>query len=76
MSYGYNLGNSYLANKLSEDNGKLVEGVHSANSINLLANKLNIDMPICKAVNDVIYNRLDLNEAVLKLLKRPLKDEL
>lgn len=75
MSFGYNMGKSYIQNKPFENDGKLVEGVHSVKSVNRLASKLKVEMPIAKAVNDVIYNDLDLNDAIMALLSRSLKEE-
>jgi len=36
----------------------------------LLAKKYNVEMPITTVINDVLYNNLDVKEAVYKLMTR------
>lgn len=55
--------------------GQIAEGISSAPKIVLLAEYAGIEMPICSAVNDVITGQKTPQEAMLSLLKRPLKDE-
>jgi glycerol-3-phosphate dehydrogenase (NAD(P)+) len=49
----------------------LVEGVATAQSVSELANKLKVDMPICRAVNEILHKGADINLAVKELLQRP-----
>ncbi len=48
----------------------VVEGVVNAKAAYLLAQKLGVDMPITTAINDVLYNGLNVKEAVLRLMTR------
>ncbi|MCL2040146.1 MAG: NAD(P)-dependent glycerol-3-phosphate dehydrogenase [Bacteroidetes bacterium] len=56
-------------------NKVVVEGVGTTNSAYLLANKIGITLPITEQVYNVIYNGLDVNQAVLNLLDREIKNE-
>ena len=48
----------------------VVEGVVNAKAAYELSKKLNVEMPITCAINDVLYNGLDVKEAVLRLMTR------
>jgi glycerol-3-phosphate dehydrogenase (NAD(P)+) len=75
MSVGLALGEGKtleeaLAGKLS-----VAEGVQSAPAVAHLAKSLDVDLPICFAVDAIISGRLGVNEAIEMLLSRPLKSE-
>lgn len=55
--------------------GQAVEGAKSSHSISLLAERANIEMPICEAVQKVLYAGLAPEQAVKELLGRELKSE-
>ncbi|MDR3179192.1 MAG: glycerol-3-phosphate dehydrogenase [Oscillospiraceae bacterium] len=46
---------------------KLCEGVKTAEALLKLGRNLNLDLPICKSVNDVINKKIEPEEALLKL---------
>jgi glycerol-3-phosphate dehydrogenase (NAD(P)+) len=76
MSVGLALGRGEsLADALS---GKLsvAEGVASAPAVLALAERLGVDMPICRAVADLLAGAVDVDAAIHSLLARPLKSEL
>lgn len=52
-----------------------VEGYHTAFSVKLLIHKCGVNMPICETVQEIIDGRLLLNEAIIKLMNRDLKQE-
>ena len=54
---------------------KLAEGIHTTGIAAQLCAGAMIDAPIVKAVDSVLSNKLDVNEAMAKLLARPLKAE-
>ncbi len=58
-----------------EKYGSLAEGYYTVKAIIKLAEKNNVDLPICKAVYDVLYNEQDCDEALGKLFTRSLKNE-
>jgi glycerol-3-phosphate dehydrogenase (NAD(P)+) len=55
--------------------GKLVEGAFTAGALIDLARAAQVDMPIAKAVADVIAGGLSVDDAVSALMSRPLKAE-
>ncbi len=55
--------------------GMVVEGVYAIPAALQLARKYSVDLPIVKAVNDIINNGKDPKEATLELMTRPLKAE-
>lgn len=54
---------------------KLAEGVHTTGIAAQLCCDANIDAPIINAVDSVLSGEIDINEAMTKLLSRPLKAE-
>jgi glycerol-3-phosphate dehydrogenase (NAD(P)+) len=53
----------------------VAEGVETVKSVAKLEEELGIDMPISRAVYDVIYNRVKPMDSIKSLLNRPLKNE-
>ena len=51
-------------------------GAETAPAVVELGRKLNVDLPICQVVLDMIEGRLDARAAVGQLLNRPMKDEI
>jgi glycerol-3-phosphate dehydrogenase (NAD(P)+) len=75
MSLGLALGRGEsladaLAGKLS-----VAEGVASAPAVRALAQKLDVDTPICEAVAALLAGERDLDEAIAGLMTRPLRTE-
>ena len=55
--------------------GALTEGAYSAEAALALAAVRNVDVPIIAAVADVLSGRTSVDDAILRLLQRPLKTE-
>lgn len=53
----------------------VVEGVINARAAYKLAQKYHVDMPITEVIYDVLYNGLDVKEAVYRLMTRDKVDE-
>jgi glycerol-3-phosphate dehydrogenase (NAD(P)+) len=53
----------------------VAEGVTTAPALRRLAASLQIDMPICAAVDQILQGEIAIDEAVQALLSRPLKRE-
>jgi glycerol-3-phosphate dehydrogenase (NAD(P)+) len=51
--------------------GKLAEGAFTASVLVEMARAKEIDMPVAKAVDDVLAGRLDIEGAIARLLSRP-----
>ena len=54
----------------------LAEGYYTAEAIHRLAEQYNVDMPICEAVYQILYNGVSYREALDELFGRKLKKEL
>lgn len=71
FAYGAALGRGLRPESGSES--PVVEGVSTASS--LVARAAGVDLPICKAVADLLAGRIGLDEAMVGVLARRLRDE-
>jgi len=69
-SYGLALGQGKTF-----DSDATVEGASTALAVRKLAHELQLDMPICTTVADLIDGKTDVRGALTTLLSRPLKEE-
>lgn len=53
----------------------VAEGAASAPAVIALAARHGVEMPICAAVDDVLAGRIDVDEAIRRLLSRPFRAE-
>ena len=74
-SCGYEIGQAGWAKPVLERCTKTVEGVATAESVLKRAKDLNVEMPICRVVEEIIYHDKPIKEAMTDLLNRPLKTE-
>lgn len=58
-----------------EQYGNLAEGYYTVKAILKLGEQYNVDLPICKAVYDVLYNGEDIDKVLQSLFTRSLKGE-
>lgn len=58
-----------------ENFGKLAEGVPTLEAVKLIADRENIDMPICQALYKVIYEKADIKKTIREMFNRDLKQE-
>lgn len=72
-SLGAALGRGQKLSELLTPDGPVVEGVAAAAA--LLARAPDLDMPICRAVADLLAGRLDVAAAAESLLARPYRNE-
>lgn len=63
-----------IKGKLKESHS-VVEGANTAPAVIKLANRLNVEMPICQAVDSVLKGTIKTKDAVQKLLSRPVENE-
>lgn len=68
--YGHALGSGK-----QQDETQTVEGKSTAQAAVKLAQKLGLDMPITKAVDDLVSGRIDVAKATRTLMSRPQKEE-
>ena len=73
--FGELLGNGNGKHIAREKIGGVVEGWYSASSVMKKQKELDIDLPICKTVYDILYNEKDIRISVSELLNRPIKPE-
>ena len=58
-----------------EDFGKLAEGYFTLKAVKAIADKENIEMPICQALHKVVYEKADIKETIRAMFGRNLKEE-
>ncbi|WP_299478906.1 NAD(P)H-dependent glycerol-3-phosphate dehydrogenase [uncultured Roseibium sp.] len=75
FSFGLRLGEGFKASELIAAGGKLAEGAYSARVAVKLAQKHEIDVPICETVARMIDEDLSIDDALNTLMARPLKSE-
>jgi glycerol-3-phosphate dehydrogenase (NAD(P)+) len=75
MSFGMELGHGKTAREILESRKAVTEGAETAPAVVELAERLGVDLPICKTVLALIQGELDARSAVDQLLNRPLKQE-
>ena len=76
FSLGVALGQGETLEDILKVRKAVTEGVFTARSVCKLADSLNVDMPICAAVNEILNNGADINTVVDDLLARPFKEEI
>ncbi|MGH6916809.1 MAG: NAD(P)H-dependent glycerol-3-phosphate dehydrogenase, partial [Geminicoccaceae bacterium] len=75
MAFGHAIGQGADPQALRRDPGALVEGVFTAAAVARLARQHRLDMPISAAVDAILEGRLDIEEALDGLMRRPIKPE-
>jgi glycerol-3-phosphate dehydrogenase (NAD(P)+) len=75
MSLGYALGEGQTVAEILGARRSVSEGVYTAGVVVELAEKHGIDMPISRAVHEIVESRLAVDQAIEDLLNRPLKAE-
>lgn len=74
-SLGAALGEGRALKDVLAERRSVAEGAESAPAVVALAQKHNVDMPICSAVDDIVAERVGVDEAIFALLSRPFKAE-
>jgi len=55
--------------------GQVVEGVRTAQAVALMAEKLELELPLMQSVHHILSGQLDIQHALLQLLARPERPE-
>ena len=71
MSFGFQLGQGKELNELINNNNKITEGVPTSLSVTKLADSLNVEMPICEAIKNILYDQANIDNVIKDLLRRP-----
>jgi glycerol-3-phosphate dehydrogenase (NAD(P)+) len=74
-SLGHELGEGKRLADILAHRHTVAEGVTTAAAVSALADQLKVDMPLCRAVDDILAGRTDIKNAIHTLLSRPLKRE-
>lgn len=74
-SFGYKLGCNGNAAQVLAESTATVEGVPTAAAVMKRARVLNVDMPICEAVENALYHNRPVSDILTELLSRPYKAE-
>jgi glycerol-3-phosphate dehydrogenase (NAD(P)+) len=75
FSLGSALGRGEALNDILAARQSVTEGVYTAAALRKMASRLQIDMPLCAAVDDIVNNGVGVETAIQKLLARPFRDE-
>lgn len=75
FSLGFALGQGLSLEEALNGKNSVAEGAATAPALIELANKINVEMPICAAVANILANKIAVNDAINALLNRPFKDE-
>lgn len=76
-SFGVAISQNTPVNEVVVNEGRgVIEGANSVESVVKLAERFDIDMPICQAVHGVLSEKHSIDEAIKILLDRPFSDEL
>ncbi len=76
MSFGVSIGQGKHKDELMAMRGRTAtEGVIAAESVNKLARKLDISMPICEGVYRILYENAPVDQVIEELLERPFTTE-
>lgn len=73
--FGYMVGKGMKAEDALKEIGQVVEGYHMVIDVVKLARKLNVDMPICTEIYEVLVNGKSVSSAAKSLLSRELTIE-
>ena len=76
FSLGFALGKGKQLQDIIEERISITEGVYTASSLTVLARRLNVELPICSAVDGVLNHSKDIDSTINALLVRPLKLDL
>ncbi len=74
-SCGFDIGQAGWAKPVLTRCTKTVEGVATASSVVKRARGLGVEMPICQAVEEILYHEKPIKAAMMELLARPLRAE-
>lgn len=75
MSCGLALGRGQTLEQIMASRTSVTEGVATAPALKEMASKLNVDMPICTAMADILSGDLSVDKAIIQLLSREHKTE-
>jgi glycerol-3-phosphate dehydrogenase (NAD(P)+) len=76
LSFGIAIGQGKSKEEILGGRGRgATEGVASADSVQRLARKFDVSMPICEAVYRILHENADVDQVIASLLERPFANE-
>jgi len=72
---GYRLGKGETMAAIQATMSEVAEGIPTAKALHSLAQELDIEVPICEMVYNVLWEGMDLKDAVAALQSRPTREE-
>ena len=72
---GYDIGKGKKISELMNEMSMIAEGVDTSKAINMLSKELNVEMPICDKVYEILFLDKDPKTAIYELMNRKLIDE-
>lgn len=75
FSLGFALGQGQTLELALKGKNSVAEGAATAPALLQLAQKHNVEMPICQAVAAILNNEIEVNEAINAILNRPFREE-
>jgi glycerol-3-phosphate dehydrogenase (NAD(P)+) len=75
FSLGVALGKGRFLNEVLGERTSIAEGVFSASSVVDLAERLGVEIPICRSVDNILNQGADISQEVTNLLNRAFKAE-
>jgi glycerol-3-phosphate dehydrogenase (NAD(P)+) len=75
FSLGFALGEGKTLEEILGDRIAVTEGVHTAKALQVMAKNNAVDMPISRAVYQLLHEGLSIDEIIEKTLNRPLRRE-
>ncbi len=75
FSFGKQLGTGVSAERALANRLDVVEGAVNARSVLALAKRVDVEMPICETVDAIVHRGAPIDEAIERLLTRPIRAE-
>ena len=75
MSLGITIGHKNIVTEAMLKGCLLTEGVFTAKAAVELASVLEVELPICRGVNNILHHQSPIDSEIITLLSRPLKME-
>ncbi len=72
FSLGVALGQGQKLSKFLNNRKTVAEGIDTANAVKKIADRLGLDMPICRAVDGIVNRNTQIDEEITELLARPI----
>ena len=68
MSFGLAIGKGKDINQMMKQNSKIIEGISTVKPLISLAKELNIELPICRSIYNLLYQNAPLDQVISEIL--------